>query len=125
MIRLRFDIEPVAKQRPRVTKTHTYTPKKTKQYEDTIKLMAKIQMGRRKPLGGALSVFVTFNLLKPKSVKRSLPCVRCDLDNFLKAVLDSLNGIVWKDDGQIVSLVAHKIYAIKKPHITMLIERVT
>ena len=40
---------------------------------------------------------------------RILPDGRKDLDNFIKT-LDGLNGIVWKDDGQICALSAKKIY---------------
>lgn len=33
-----------------------------------------------------------------------------DVDNCVKAVLDAMNGIVWIDDAQIVSLLARKEY---------------
>ena len=35
---------------------------------------------------------------------------RPDCDNLLKATLDSLSGIVWKDDSQIVELKMVKVY---------------
>ena len=34
---------------------------------------------------------------------------RRDIDGFLKSLLDSLNGIVWKDDNQIVELHIKKL----------------
>lgn len=34
---------------------------------------------------------------------------RRDIDGFLKSLLDSLNGIVWKDDSQIIELSIKKL----------------
>ena len=39
------------------------------------------------------------------------PKVKPDLDNVVKAVLDALNGVVYRDDAQVVNLVATKRYA--------------
>jgi Holliday junction resolvase RusA-like endonuclease len=39
------------------------------------------------------------------------PAGRPDLDNCIKLIADALNGIVWKDDRQIVRLIASKCYA--------------
>jgi Holliday junction resolvase RusA-like endonuclease len=38
------------------------------------------------------------------------PCKKPDIDNIVKAYLDSMNGIVYKDDTQVVSLHATKVY---------------
>lgn len=35
---------------------------------------------------------------------------RPDLENCLKAVMDALNGVLWRDDAQIANLSAYKIY---------------
>ncbi|MGX7200046.1 RusA family crossover junction endodeoxyribonuclease [Enterococcus nangangensis] len=34
-----------------------------------------------------------------------------DADNYVKAILDAINGIVYKDDGQVASLSAVKLYS--------------
>ena len=39
------------------------------------------------------------------------PTKKPDLDNIAKAILDSLNGIAYKDDSQIVSLLISKKYS--------------
>lgn len=39
------------------------------------------------------------------------PTGKPDIDNVVKLVADSLNGIMWHDDAQIVRLVAEKRYA--------------
>lgn len=39
------------------------------------------------------------------------PTIKPDIDNVLKAIFDSLNGIVYKDDSQIVMVMATKFYS--------------
>lgn len=71
---------------------------------NTYKLMNK------PPIDGAVQLELTFVLAKPKTVKRIYPFVRPDLDKLCRAVLDALTGIAYKDDQQVVTLNANKIY---------------
>ena len=99
--------EPVPKARPRAYVTRgprpfakVYTPAKTVEAERAVALSVKQEATRRGaqlPTADTLSVSVDF-LCSRK------PGRRADLDNLVKLVLDALNGIVWKDDAQIVSL---------------------
>ena len=59
---------------------------------------------------GAIRVELDFCLIRPKSSKREYPTVKPDLDNYIKSVLDAMNGIILKDDSQIVSIEASKKY---------------
>jgi Holliday junction resolvase RusA-like endonuclease len=77
--------------------------------------------------GAALNVGCTFFVARPgghygtgrnaRMVKDSAPArpsVRPDIDKLARGTLDALTGIVWKDDGQIVSLSLDERYAIPR-----------
>lgn len=109
MISFNFPVNPVAKGRPRFSGGRAYTPQKTRDFEKLINIMAKVQH-KGEPLKGALSVVIVFFIKKPKSVKREYPTVKPDVDNLCKSALDSLNGIAFDDDSQIIEINASKKY---------------
>jgi Holliday junction resolvase RusA-like endonuclease len=78
------------------------TPKTTRLFERELALLAKTQW-KESPLTGPLSVNIWFNFERPKKPKSDYPKQK-DLDNLAKAVLDSMNGVVWADDKQICIL---------------------
>ena len=110
MVKLQFDIEPVAKQRPRFWNGRAVTPPKTREFEKTIKTMAREQY-KGEILTEPLSCRETFYLTRGKTVKRKYPSVGADLDNYLKSLLDALNGVVYEDDRQIIEIAAAKKYS--------------
>ncbi len=60
----------------------------------------------------AVVVDADFRFQRPASVRRPLPAVRPDVDKLLRAVLDALTEArVFKDDGQVVTATASKVYA--------------
>lgn len=75
---------------------------------------------------GSISIAMTFYVYPPQSIskiktKRPVPNEvletmyvnkRPDIDNYVKAILDSSNGILFKDDGQIAALSAQKLYSM-------------
>ena len=116
-----IDGTPVAKGRARVTKSgFAYTPAKTKKFEAHGRLAAQLAMEGKEPLAGPLSVVVSAVLPVPSSwsKKKSAdalagklrPMTRPDADNYLKAALDALNGIAWRDDSQVVDCTVKKLY---------------
>jgi Holliday junction resolvase RusA-like endonuclease len=108
----RIAIEPVPKARARSTRFgRHYTPQRTKNYETTLRQLFRVYWGSRPILLGPLDVSILFYIERPKTVKRQFPSVRGDIDNFLKSVLDAMNGTVLKDDGQIVRLLGEKLYS--------------
>jgi Holliday junction resolvase RusA-like endonuclease len=116
-----FSVEgdPVGKQRPRFAKGRTYTPKKTVEYEKLIADKARKAMGSSDPLETPVAVYIYANHAIPASYskKRRNDCLnrlerpkKPDLDNTAKSFLDAMNGIVYRDDVQVVSLHVTKRY---------------
>ena len=74
------------------------------------------------PTGGPMAVEATFRIPRPKShyTRGKTPLLRPDapprptghstgdLDKLVRALGDSLTGITWDDDSQIVTITAHK-----------------
>lgn len=111
MIKFTVYGEPVAKGRPRFTKRgFAYTPKKTREAQDNF-LAQAVKHKPKKPLKGALRVIMKCYKPKPKSKPKKVKywITRPDLDNFVK-ILDSLNGVFWIDDSQIIKIEASKEY---------------
>lgn len=124
--------EPQGKGRPRFTRQgRTYTPKKTASYEDEIRLMAKAAMGASEPLETPMAVYCYVTLPVPQSYtkNRSEACLsglerpmkKPDIDNVAKAFLDGMNGIVYQDDKQVVSLHVTKVYGTT-PSVNILVK---
>ena len=116
-----FNVEgdPVGKQRPRFARGRTYTPKKSVDYENLIASQALSAMCPSLPLETPVAVYIYINHAIPASYskKRRADCLnrlerpkKPDLDNVAKSFLDAMNGIVYKDDVQVVSLHVTKRY---------------
>ena len=117
--------EPVGKGRPRFARkgnfVSTYTPQKTKSYEDEIRMMAKAAMGASEPLETPVTVAIYIRVGIPTSFSKQKrkdalsgiirPTKKPDLDNVAKCFLDSMNEIVYLDDKQVVNLHVTKVYA--------------
>ena len=117
--------EPVGKGRPRFAKrgnfVSTYTPQKTKTYEDEIRIMARAAMGSSEPLDTPVTVAIYIRVGIPASYSKQKrkdalagtikPTKKPDLDNIAKAFLDAMNEIVYLDDKQVVGLHVTKVYA--------------
>ena len=117
-----MDGPPIAKARPRFGRRHTYTPARTLSFAHDFGWAAKAAMAGRKPFTGAVKIIARFELPIPTSWsarKRAdaitgeiHPTAKPDLDNFLKAVLDAINGIIVGDDVQVTEIRAKKIYGL-------------
>lgn len=66
------------------------------------------------PLEGPLALIVDFELPRPVSAgkKATHPIKRPDVDNLVHKLSDQFNGCFYRDDSQIVCLIARKHYAI-------------
>ena len=77
-------------------------------WRSTVGLAAKLN--EVKFMEGPVAIELDFFLLKPRTIKRDYPTVPPDLDKLIRAVLDALTGIVYRDDSQVISIVASKSY---------------
>ena len=118
----------VGKQRPKVYTAkdgskRAVTPKKTRNYEALVKYEAQhaIEYMVKKPDFSApceASIDVYYPVPKSYSKKQRRQIAESgawvvrpgkpDLDNVIKSILDGMNGIVYRDDVQVVSLRAKK-----------------
>jgi len=113
MINFSIPGKPQPKQRPRVTIKGTYTPQATVDYERLVGWQCR-SVYKGKPLTQALKLTVRVFFKLPKRTvkeKGDWHTSRPDLDNIVKIIEDSLNGIAYEDDSQIVKVEATKQWA--------------
>ena len=129
---------PQGKMRPRVVKrgnfVQTYTPDKTVNYENLVKLMyGQEAKGRVFDREKSLRVLIValYDIPQSTSKKRAelmrigeiRPTKKPDLDNVAKIICDALNGVAYHDDAQVVDLKVVKYYS-DTPCVTVTIEEV-
>jgi Holliday junction resolvase RusA-like endonuclease len=123
-MRQEFYIEtiPQPQMRPKFARINghvtAYDPAKCKNYKQDIKM--QVLSKNHCMMEGPLTMVIEFHMMRPKAhygkkgLKDNAPVWHQstpDLDNMIKAVKDSLKGIVWKDDSQVCNLMAQKKYA--------------
>ncbi len=128
ILQTRFVIpgEPHGKGRPRFTinqgYVHTYTPKSTSDYEDLVRDCYALQCRDIYfDKDSAIGVNITGYFAPPASASKKVKLAmlsgsiqhtkKIDCDNLAKIILDSLNGLAYHDDRQIVDLRVQKKYA--------------
>ena len=115
----------IGKGRPRLN-SYTgivYTPTKTKDYESLVEQYFLLKYPRFKTLEGRIKVSIIAYFSIPKTTKKAdinemlenniSPTKKPDIDNIVKAILDSMNKFAFKDDNQITKLEVEKKYAIE------------
>lgn len=113
--------KPVAKARPRLNKFgYTYTPETTVNYENLVRYTFQSEFPNHKPFEGYIEANITaiFDIPKSYSKKKTKELLEThnnynhkpDCDNLAKIILDSLNGIAYKDDAQVTILHINKEY---------------
>ncbi|CYY62546.1 RusA family crossover junction endodeoxyribonuclease [Streptococcus pluranimalium] len=136
-MKLVLNIEPKPQSRPRFARrgsfTTTYEDKGMKSWRERCRLLiANLYMGQP-ILEGALRAKVRFFIKPPQyisKVKKNQQALidetipvgkKPDVDNYEKALYDSMSGIVFKDDGQIALHDVGKFYSLK-PRIEVEVE---
>jgi Holliday junction resolvase RusA-like endonuclease len=130
--------QPQGKGRARVGRiaghARMFTPEKTLAYEGLVAHQASIAMGRFPLFEGPCSVSMDIVCQIPASwsVKKQTqaivgairPITKPDVDNVEKAIFDGCNGVVWKDDVQVVDVRKSKRYG-ETPGVTVVIAYAT
>ncbi len=115
-----ISVEPVPASRPRVPRFgRPYYTGRYKSFREELEEWIEAN-DLPEPLDGALSCVVVFVCKRPKKLTNPYP--RGDVDNYLKAVFDSLQGHAFMfDDKQVSVVLAIKRYAKpgEEPHITI------
>ncbi|MEC4591635.1 RusA family crossover junction endodeoxyribonuclease [Nitrospirillum amazonense] len=123
-IRIHVDGVPVGKGRPRFARqgahVRAYTPKKTEDYEALVAVHARQAMAGRQILSDPVEMIVIANMPIPPSWprwkqaaaldQRISPTTKPDVDNLVKLACDAINGIVYRDDSQVVEIRIRKQY---------------
>ena len=134
-MRVKFTVigVPVAKQRPKFASrgrfVQAYTPDKTINYENLVKLS---YTGEK--LQGTIraTIFLFFPIPKSTSKKKTelmknlkiMHTKKPDADNCIKSILDALNGIAFDDDGQVAEIHTWKYYS-ENPRAEVVLEEIT
>lgn len=125
--------EPVGKGRPRFDTrgkyARAYTPKKTRDYENLVRMCWKLQSGESFPEGTALRMEIRAYFPIPKSLSAKKQAEldgkpyksKGDIDNIAKIICDSGNKIIYYDDAQISEMAISKRYS-KNPRVEVTIQ---
>lgn len=138
-MKLVLNIEPKPQSRPRFARrgsfTTTYEDKDMKAWRNHCQLLIAKQYAGKSMLEGALRARLRFYIKPPQyisKVKKNQQALldevmpvdkKPDIDNYEKALYDSMSGIVFKDDGQIAMHDVGKFYSLN-PRIEVEIEEI-
>ena len=129
--------DPQGKGRPRFSTVcghvHTRTPDETVLYENLVKTEYRQQVGVKFPDDAMLDVRIFAYYPIPKSAskrkrqamleKKIRPTKKPDWDNVGKVICDSLNGIAYRDDAQVVDSMVREFYG-EDPKVVVTIEEI-
>jgi crossover junction endodeoxyribonuclease RusA len=89
--------------------------KRTKPWADTVKCAALDAIGSSNILfpDGPVRIDILFKLPRPKSLSKNVVhhVKKPDVDKLTRAIFDSLTGVIWTDDSQVVDQHSLKTYA--------------
>jgi len=103
-----IETKPIPKGRPRMTRYgRVYTPARTLESEDIIRTA---YTGPK--YEGDVMLVCTFSKdgisINLQNIAQNDSKLRGDLDNYIKLLMDGLNGVAWADDKQVTLIVGSK-----------------
>ena len=125
--------EPQAQQRPRFSTYNghvkAYDSAKSRDAKALIGMMARHELGNDSMLEGDLLLSLTVSKRPPASWSKKKQAAaigkgitsRPDLDNYIKLVLDALNGVWFKDDSAVTSIMASKVYRADREGVSIMV----
>ena len=116
---------PVGKGRPRVTRHGTYTPEKTREYQQKVRDCYHAQctggFAGGVPILARITAYFPIPASYPKKKQAALEGAfhlkKPDADNIAKAVLDALHGLAYPDDSAVQLTGALKFYTNAAPRV--------
>jgi len=117
-VSVRIPGEPVAQGRPRAFRVgdgvRMFDPPKSRAWKGVAQIHMQHAMAGLAPLDGPLEITIVCVWSLPRSHERNVPVPRRwrpqrpDAENVVKACLDAGNGVLYRDDAQVVRVVAEK-----------------
>lgn len=130
---IKIPINPIPASRPRVTRYGTFYKEPYNSFKAVFRRLVINDSLKTKSssydMSMALKMTIVFYVKTPISMSRKKQMLlegqyhtkRPDLDNLIKSIKDAMNGVWYKDDSQVVSLVAEKRWSMQ-PRIETIIE---
>ena len=117
-IKFSVPAEPVPFKRAMTNGKRRFNDPRYSDFKEYVGAHAKVAMAGRLPFDGAIRIHVdVFTKYEPTSLRAG------DVDNHLKAAMDALNGICYRDDRQIVDATVNVFKGT--PHVTIELEAIT
>lgn len=107
MIKIHLDVAPLStNQLYRHAGKKVYCTQKYKEWQEQTETQLKQSYGEQAPVTYPVNVNVAFRVNNWR---------KNDIDNMLKSLFDSMNGVVWVDDAQVYKVSASKCIDITQP----------
>jgi len=115
--------KPSAWQRANRNGKRTYDTAQNTSAKDAIAWACKAAMGGQRPFEGPVKLTALFVHQWPKATTKKRKALangfykdtRPDCDNYLKLIMDAMNGIAYQDDGQVSVVYSEKIFDANGP----------
>ena len=129
MITFSVPLLPIPFKRTESNEKRRYNLRSYTEFKDALGYFAAVAMRGREPFKGAIKFSADFFKPKPRKSKFLRGGINFainpdfgDVDNLVKTVMDSLNGICYIDDRQVIEIYARKFFG--KPHIEISLEEI-